>query len=82
MHTSGNAELLESIETGFRHVFEGMTLGNIYAHNIGPHNTPKGDVVGNGVPGPADMLTEEAEDTSETSEKRLKKVVPKRAVKK
>jgi len=70
LHTSGNADLLECIEKGFRHVYtEGTTLGNIYAHSIGPQSTPKGDVVGTGVPGPADMITEEAETSDETSEK-------------
>ena len=76
LHTSGNAELLECIEQGFCHVMEGTTHGNIYATQIGQHSTPKGDVVGSGVPGPADMITEEAEDTA----KRPKKVVHKRAV--
>ena len=90
LHTSGNAELLECIEKGFRHVIErdynqkfnraqksaigkgllqeAETLGNIYAHQVGRHQTPKGDIIGNGVPAPADMITED----SETSKKRKK----------
>lgn len=76
LHTPGNAELLECIEQGFRHVFnEAETLGNIYAHQIGRHQTPKGDIIGNGLPAPADMITEESEDV----EKRDKKKVHKRA---
>ena len=80
LQTSGNAELLECIEQGFRHVMEGTTHGNIYATQIGQHATPKGDVVGTGVPGPADMCTEEVTKDDETAEKRLKKVVPTCAV--
>ena len=73
LHTSGNAELLESIEQGFRHVMaEGMTLGNIYAHQIGPHDTPKASTVGGVMAAPADMITEDSEKDCEMSGKRKK----------
>ena len=77
LQTSDNVELLECIERGFRHVMaEGMTLGNIYAHQIGMHPTPVGGMMGSEVPAPADMLTED----SETCKKRSGKVVHKCAV--
>jgi len=83
LQSPGNAELLESIEQGFRHVMaEGMTLGNIYSHQIGPHDTPKASTVGGVMAAPADMITEDSEKDCETSGKRLKKVVPKCALKK
>ena len=81
LQTSGNAELLESIEQGFRHVMEGTTQGNIYAHNVGQHPTPQASTVGGVMAAPADMITEDSEKDCETSGKR-KKVVLKRALKK
>jgi len=59
-----NRDLLECIEKGFRNVFEGINLGSQNQHQINPMIDPKGDVVGNGVPGPASMCNE----TSETSD--------------
>jgi len=76
-----NAPVLESIEKGFRHVFEGDMMGNIYATQISPKPSPKGDVIGTGVPGPADMLTEEVSKDSDMS-KKGKEVLPKRTPKK
>lgn len=69
LHTSDNSTLLESIEKGFRHVFEGTNYGNIYQHQISPKDSPKGDIIGSGVPGPADMITEDSEGDPETCEK-------------
>jgi len=63
-----------------------MTLGNIYSHQIGPHDTPKASTVGGVMAAPADMITEDSEKDCETSGKRLKKrkdhIVHKCAVKK
>ena len=67
-----NARLLESIEKGFRHVFEGDCYGSIYAHQVGPSITPKGDIVGGVMAGTADMITEDSE-TSEKAQERAKK---------
>jgi hypothetical protein len=70
-----NAMLVESIEKGFRRVFlEGDTYGSIYAHQVGPSTTPKGEIVGGVMAGPSDMITEDAE-TSEKLKKRIKKRV-------
>jgi hypothetical protein len=72
-----NADLLESIEKGFRHVYmEGDTLGNIYAHQIGRHSTPKASTVGGVMAAPADMITEDSRMSAK------KKVKPKKPAKK
>jgi hypothetical protein len=74
LRTLGNAELLECIEQGFSHVMaEGMTYGNIYAHQIGPHNTPNASTVGGVMAAPADMITEDSEKDCEMSGKRKKR---------
>ena len=74
LQTSDNVELLECIERGFRHVMaEGMTLGNIYAHQIGMHPTPVGGMMGSEVPAPADMITEDSEKDMERSKEEVAK---------
>lgn len=55
-----NAKLLESIEEGFRCVFEGDCYGNVYANQMSLTSTPKGEIVGNTMAGPSDMITEDS----------------------
>jgi hypothetical protein len=68
-----NARLLESIEKGFRHVFEGDCYGSIYAHQISRVSTPKGEIVGNVMAGPSDMITEDAETSKKAQERGVKR---------
>jgi len=68
-----NVKLLESIEKGFRHVFEGDCYGNVYANQISRVSTPKGEIVGNVMAGPSDMITEDAETSKKAQERGVKR---------
>ena len=67
LHTPANGNILESIEKGFRHVLEGTNYGNIYNSGAGIHPTPTGDILG--TPAPADMITEDSEESGDDGAK-------------
>ena len=63
LRNADNANILEAIEKGFRHVMEASNYGNVYNATSGMHPGIQSSTTG--VPAPADMITEDTEMDAE-----------------